>query len=101
MVIGIFRSRLKDGVDAGYEPVAVRMLEKVGEAPGLLWVKPFEAEDGERLTLFAFESDEALGAWRADAEHREAQARGRADFYAEYDLTICTPIRTSHFRAES
>ena len=26
--------------------------------------------------------------WRDDPEHRAAQRRGRADFYAEYQITV-------------
>ena len=100
MVIGIFRSRLNDGVEAAYRPVAERMAERAAAAPGFLWMKTFAAADGERVTLFAFESDEALVAWRDDPEHRQAQARGRTELYREYALTVCTPLRESHFRAE-
>ena len=100
MVIGIFRSRLRAGVEAAYEPVANRMVELVAGIPGFLWIKSFEAEDGERLALFAFESDDALAAWRVQLEHQEAQGRGRAEFYSEYLLTVCSPIREASFRVE-
>lgn len=99
MIIGIFRSRLRPESHAAYEPVGERMSARAAAMPGHLWHKTFAAEDGERVTLFAFETLEELEAWRDDAEHREAQRRGRADFYAEYSLHVCTPLRERTFTA--
>src|SRR5262245_20227104 len=95
MVIGIFRSRLRPEAREAYGPVAARMDDLAGTMPGYLWHKTFRAEDGERVTLFGFETLAALEAWRDHAEHREAQRRGVAEFYAEYSLHVCTPLRES------
>ena len=83
MVIGIFRSRLRPESRAELRTTAERMDELARTMTGHLWHKTFAAEDGERVTLFAFESLEHLSAWRDQPEHREAQRRGRAEFYAE------------------
>ena len=101
MVIGIFRNRLRPESRAGYLPTAERMEALVRTMPGYLWHKTFAAEDGERVTLFAFESLEQLTAWRDQPEHREAQRRGRAEFYAEYSLQVCTPLREASFPAKA
>jgi len=82
MIVGIFRSRLRAGVHEAYGPVAERMEALARGMQGFLGIKTFVAEDGERVSLFAFESLEALDAWRTHAEHREAQRRGRETFYA-------------------
>jgi heme-degrading monooxygenase HmoA len=71
----------------------------VARMPGYLWHKTFAAEDGERVTLVAFESQAQLEAWRDHPEHLEAQRRGRDEFYAEYSLYVCTPQRESFFPA--
>jgi heme-degrading monooxygenase HmoA len=98
MLIGIFRSRLRPDA-AGYEATAARMDALVRTMPGYLWHKTFRAEDGERVTLFGFESLAELLAWRDHPEHREAQRRGRAEFYAEYSLQVATPQREAFFPA--
>jgi len=98
LVIGIFRSRLREGA-AGYPATAARMEELVATMPGFLGIKTFRADDGERVSLFAFETLEALDAWRDHLEHRAAQRRGRDEFYAEYTLQICAPLREARFVA--
>ena len=99
MLIGIFRSRLRPEPRAAYEATAERMDALVRTMPGYLWHKTFRAEDGERVTLFGFESLAQLEAWRDHPEHREAQRRGRAEFYAEYSLHVCTPLREAYLKA--
>jgi heme-degrading monooxygenase HmoA len=98
LVIGIFRNRLRENA-AGYPATAERMEELVSKLPGFLGIKTFRADDGERVSLFAFESLAALEAWREHPEHRVAQRRGRDEFYAEYTLQICQPLRTARFEA--
>jgi heme-degrading monooxygenase HmoA len=101
MLIGIFRNRLRPEHGAAYEATAARMDALVGTMPGYLWHKTFRAEDGERVTLFGFESLAQLEAWRDHPEHREAQRRGRVEFYAEYSLHVCTPLREAFLPARS
>jgi heme-degrading monooxygenase HmoA len=98
LILGIFRSRLRDGAQA-YPATAERMEALVRGMPGFLGIKTFRADDGERVSLFAFESLEALAAWRDHPEHRDAQRRGREEFYAEYSIQICEPIREARFEA--
>jgi heme-degrading monooxygenase HmoA len=100
LVIGIFRNRLRTGA-TGYPATAERMEALVSKMPGFLGLKTFAAEDGERVSLFAFETLAALEAWRDHPEHREAQRRGRDEFYAEYTLQVCDPIREVRFEVAS
>ncbi len=100
MIVGLFRNRLRPGVHAAYEPTAERMSELVQEMPGFRGLKTFTAEDGERISVFAFETAEQVRAWREHPEHREAQRRGREEFYAEYELQICELQRETRFRHE-
>jgi len=99
LIVGIFRSRLR-GDARGYATTAERMEELAAAQPGFLGIKTFGAEDGERVSLFAFESLAALEAWRDHPEHREAQRRGREEFYAAYSLQVCELVREAHFEAE-
>jgi heme-degrading monooxygenase HmoA len=97
MIVGIFRSRLRPDAE-GYGETAERMDTLARSMPGFLDLKTFAAEDGERVSVFAFESLDALEAWRSHAEHLEAQRRGREHFYAEYELVVARPLRHAVFR---
>jgi heme-degrading monooxygenase HmoA len=99
-MIVIFRSRLRDDPAPGYADTAARMLELARATPGFVSFQHYEAADGERVSLIEFASDEAVRAWREHPEHREAQRRGRADWYAWFRLTTCAPLRETLFERE-
>lgn len=99
MIIVVFRNRLRAGDSSAYAATAARMDALAHAQPGFRSIKTFAAEDGERVSIIEFDSLEAVNAWRAHAEHREAQRRGRAEFYAEYSLQTCELIRTAKFPA--
>lgn len=97
MVVVLFRSRLRSDPAPGYAQTAARMMELAARMPGFRSVKHFEAEDGERLTVVEYESEEAVRAWRDEPEHREAQRRGRSDWYHWYRLQTCQQLREATF----
>lgn len=100
MVVVLFRSRLRDDAGEEYQATAKRMLELASAMPGFVSFKSFRAEDGERISVIEFESEEHVRAWREHPEHREAQRRGRERFYAEYRIQVCEPIRDYGFRRD-
>jgi heme-degrading monooxygenase HmoA len=100
VVVVVFRNRLRAGDAAAYRATAERMDELARKQPGFRSLKTFSADDGERVTLSEFDSLEAVNAWRANAEHLEAQRRGRAEFYAEFSLQTCEVVRERKFAAK-
>jgi heme-degrading monooxygenase HmoA len=78
-----------------------RMLDLAREMPGFISFKHFAAEDGERLSVIEFDSEEHVAAWRGHPEHLRAQARGREKFYTEYRLTVARTIRDYGFQRKS
>ena|SRR5258706_16060170 len=98
MVVIVFRSRLRAGIDeAALIALGERMYALASAMPGFLSYKDFASQDGEIVTLVEFESPEALAAWRDHPEHLEAQRRGREEFFAEYAIQVCTPQRAYAF----
>lgn len=98
MVIVVFRSRVRPDADlAALEKLGARMYELGSAMPGFLEYKDFAAQDGEALTLVAFETEEQLLAWRNHPEHLEVQARARAEFFSEYAITVSEVGRAYHF----
>lgn len=93
MVVTIFRSRLVPQQAASYYEMAAHMRILAESMPGFMSFKTFTAEDGERVSIIEFESEEALRAWREHPEHRKAQELGRTTFYAEFQIQVCSIIR--------
>lgn len=81
----IFTSTLSDD-DQGYAAMAERMVELAAEQPGFLGLE--SARDGLGITVSYWRDLAAIAAWKANAEHREAQQLGRARWYGGFRLRI-------------
>jgi heme-degrading monooxygenase HmoA len=81
----IFSSIRRAG-DHGYAAMAESMLELAGRQPGFLGVESARAELG--ITVSYWADLESIRKWKADLAHREAQRRGREDWYAGYRVRI-------------
>ena len=99
MIVTVFRSRLRPDVREDYVTLANRMNEIARSMPGYISHKGFFAEDGERVTIVEFESEEAMRAWRMHPEHREAQKLGRERYYESYSIQVCEVKRDGRFPA--
>lgn len=97
MIVTVFRSRVKPEAQDEYKQWAMRMSEIARGMPGYISHKGFVADDGERVTIVEFESEEAQRAWAIHPQHVEAKKKGRADFYLEYRVQICTVQRDSRY----
>jgi heme-degrading monooxygenase HmoA len=97
-MVTVFRSRLRPDAGESYEHTADDMEKYAREMPGFVDFKTFVAPDGERVSLVVFASREAHDAWRDDARHRAAQARGRADWYSEYSIQVCELVALREFK---
>jgi heme-degrading monooxygenase HmoA len=93
-VLVAFRSRLRDPDDAEYADLAPRMVELASGMPGFVSFEQFASADGGRVSLIVFETHDDVAAWRRHPEHVEARRLGRERFYAEFELTVCTIVRT-------
>ena len=101
MVIVIFRSRVQEDSLPDYYAGISRMAAIAQSLPGYISHKSFTASDGERVSIHEWESEEHLAAWRNHPEHLEMQARGRDQFYEEYSLSVCKPLRHSRFKRQA
>jgi len=101
MIVTIFRSRLNPGVQDEYGPMARRMSELARTVPGYVAHKGFVAEDGERVTIVEFETEEALNQWRHHPEHAVAKRHGVASFFSDYKVQICNVIRDRAWTAKA
>ena len=100
MIVTVFRSRLMPGIRDEYVALADRMNELARTMPGYISHKGFFADDGERVTVVEFESEEGMRAWRTHPEHIAAQRQARQMYYSEYSIQVCEVTRASSFRRD-
>jgi heme-degrading monooxygenase HmoA len=93
MIVTVFRSRLNAQAEEEYGAMAKRMSELARTVPGYVSHKGFVGEDGERVTIVEFESEEALRAWKSHPEHIEAKKLGFTKFFSTFSYQICSVLR--------
>lgn len=92
-------SNQQRGAPPEYEKTAKRMSELAPTMPGFLGYESTRGVDGFGITVSYWSSLDAIAGWRAHAEHALAQAAGREQFYATYDLRVARVER--HVRFDS
>ena len=78
----------RTSVDEGYHQVAARMVELAACQPGFLGVESTRGADGLGITVSYWSSLEAIAAWKAQGEHRVAQANGHGKWYEHFETRI-------------
>lgn len=81
----IFTSTRTEG-DNGYGAMADRMVELAGRQPGFLGAESARNEVG--ITVSYWKDLESIRAWKANAEHLEAQRLGHARWYSAFTTRI-------------
>lgn len=84
----IFSNQRTSEGEGAYNAMAARMEELAASMPGYLGIESARGEDGFGITVSYWETKEAIKNWKANAEHREAQKRGRAEWYKDFTLRI-------------
>lgn len=90
----IFTSK-RTATDDGYGAVAQRMVELAARQPGFLGVESVRGADGVGITVSYWESEDAIRAWKANAEHRVAQAGGRNKWYESFVTRVARVERVN------
>ncbi len=83
----IFTSRLASGAE-GYAELADRMESLARQQPGFLGIESAREENGFGITVSYWEDEAAIAGWRSHAEHQTAQDRGKAGWYADYEVRV-------------
>ena len=91
----IFTSRRNERASDGYDQTAERMFELAASQPGYLGVDHACSEIG--ITVSYWTDLDAIAAWKAQVEHAEAQAQGRARWYNAYEMRIARVERAYGF----
>ena len=97
MIVTVFRSRVRPEAMDEYGEWATRMSEQAKTMPGYISHKGFAAPDGEHVTIVEFDTEEHQRVWATHPPHMDAKKKGRADFYSEYKIQVCTVQREHVF----
>jgi heme-degrading monooxygenase HmoA len=90
----IFTSVRASDVDDGYAQMAEQMVELAAHQPGFVGVQSVrDAGTGVGITVSYWTDDQSARAWKNVAEHRIAQERGRAQWYADYSVVVAQVSR--------
>ena len=79
---------------AGYAETARRMVELAAQQPGFLGFE--SAREAIGISVSYWSSLEAIKAWKANLEHRQAQARAH-DWYTAFRVRVCRVEREYGF----
>ena len=95
MIVTVFRHRLKPEASEEYSALLTRIVELSKTIPGYVSQKRFTADDGERVTIVEFATEEGQQAWATHPEHVEAMKLGRQKFYSQFKVQVCDVRRTA------
>jgi heme-degrading monooxygenase HmoA len=83
----IFTARRTVG-DDGYAAMAQAMVDLALKQPGCLGAESVRDAEGLGITVSYFTDEEAIRAWKANAEHLVAQRLGKERWYSHYELRV-------------
>ena len=95
MIAVIFEVQPEEGRLQDYLDLASALRPELERIDGFLSVERFSSltTPGKILSLSFFRDEQAVAAWRTQAEHRAAQEAGRAGMFAGYRLRVAAVVR--------
>jgi heme-degrading monooxygenase HmoA len=95
MITVIFEVWPAEGRKDDYLKLAAALKSEVEQIDGFISVERFESlyEEGKLLSLQFWRDEDALTKWRNHLKHRQAQALGRSEMFADYRLRVATVVR--------
>lgn len=91
-----FASQRTEG-DKGYGDMADEMVALAARQPGFLGIESARGADGFGITNSFWVDEASIRAWKAVVDHREAQLRGRTDWYQTYAVRVARVERAYGF----
>lgn len=95
MIAVIFEVQLADDRGPEYLELAARLREELERIDGFISVERFQSlsDPGKLLSLSYWRDEAAVARWRNHAEHRQAQAAGRAGIFRDYRIRVAEVSR--------
>ena len=94
--IVLFEVTVKNGKMDDYLKMAGSLKESPANAEGFIRAERFSslATEGKLLSMSVWENEDCVSKWRNFAAHRMAQKHGRMNDFADYKITVVTPVRS-------
>ncbi len=91
----IFEVRPKEERIDEYLDLAAALRPELEKIDGFISIERFKSltDEGKVLSLSIWRDEEAITAWRNVAQHREAQAKGRAVIFIDYRIRVAEVLR--------
>ncbi len=91
----IFEVEPKSGRQKDYLEIAASLRPELEKIDGFISIERFESltNKGKLLSLSFWRDEEAVQRWREHLEHRAAQAKGRAEIFADYRISVVSVER--------
>ena len=93
----IFPNQRTGDDEEGYQKMAARMTELAQMQPGCLGYESTRDESGFGITVSYWRDEVSIRAWKAEAEHLEAQRLGKKKWYKAFALRIAKIERAYDF----
>ena len=95
MIAVIFQVKPKDGRAGDYFDLAGQLKPEVEAIDGFISVERFESvnEPGKFVSLSFWRDEAAVEAWRAQANHMLAQARGKDEIFEDFRISVADVMR--------
>ena len=84
-----------------YGEISDRMAELARGRDGYLGIESARDASGFGITISYWKDEASIAGWKADFEHREAQRRGRHDFYDHFELKVARVERQKSYRRKA
>lgn len=94
-IIVLFEVTIKEGKQGDYLEQAARLKDILAKADGFIGSERFSSlsVDEKILSKSEWRDEESVKKWRNTVEHRVCQRHGRMHDFADYKITVVTPIR--------
>ena len=95
MIAVIFEVEPKEGKLDPYLDMAAALKPELEQIDGFISVERFKSltTEGKYLSVSFWRDEDALVAWRNQAQHRRAQHSGRHEMFAGYRLRVASVLR--------
>lgn len=102
MIVVIFKHRPKAGVSLQEDEQFMQELYLLAKhIPGFVSVSGYTAENGDRVHIEYFTTQEAVEQWQNFPEHVRMIQVGRERIYESYTAQVCTLVRQINYPGDS
>ena len=83
----IFSSQISSQ-ESDYFEISEQMEELASKQEGFLGIESARDKDGFGITISYWESEQAIAAWKNNAEHEIARKRGKKEWYQDFEVRV-------------